>query len=112
MYAYVSLIGLGEIGMIVISLALVTKIKESNGSVAGIYSFFGALGIMVNTQLGGYLFDTWTSTAPFFVMVIGHAIFSVYCIGVMIRDALIARNELIEEKRLVTASSLWYKMKD
>ena len=77
MYFVVCLAGLGEIGMVVGGLSLVTSScipKEIRGSVAGVSSFFGALGVLFNTKLGGYLFDTWREGAPFFLIAIGHLI--------------------------------------
>jgi MFS family permease len=65
------LVGLGEIGNVVCSLSLVTGArvpKASRGSVAGVYSAFGAVGILFHSKLGGYLFDSWDSGAPFFLM--------------------------------------------
>ena len=44
------------------------------GSIAGIYSFAGGAGILLLTKLGGALFDSWTSGAPFFIMAIFNAI--------------------------------------
>ncbi|KAI9203643.1 major facilitator superfamily domain-containing protein [Polychytrium aggregatum] len=89
MYGVVCLVGLGEIGMIVSSLSLVTSkaVPHSvRGSVAGMYSLFGAVGILINSKLGGYLFDAWTEGSPFFVMSIGHAISFVVAIVVIFSD--------------------------
>jgi MFS family permease len=77
-FVYLSFIGIGEIGLIVTSLGLVTHSsipKDSRGSVAGIASFFGAFGILLCTRLGGYLFDNWWTGGPFFLLGIIHTIF-------------------------------------
>ncbi|KAJ3294858.1 hypothetical protein HK104_003230 [Borealophlyctis nickersoniae] len=87
MYLYVALIGLGEIGLVVGSLALVTAnyvAPSVRGSVAGVCSLFGAVGILINTRLGGYLFDVWKPNAPFFVMFIAHAIACLIAGGVVV----------------------------
>jgi MFS family permease len=76
-FLYLFFIGFGEIGLIVTSLGLVTHSsipQDSRGAVAGIASFFGALGIMFCTRFGGYLFDWW-SGAPFFLLGSIHALF-------------------------------------
>jgi MFS family permease len=89
MYLIVSLAGLGEIGMVVGSLSLVTSEHvpvHVRGSVAGLSSFCGALGILINTKLGGYLFDVWRSGAPFFLMAVGHILCTLLALGITISD--------------------------
>ena len=83
-YFYIILAGIGEIGMVIGSLSLVTNASIPStvrGSVAGVSSFFGAIGILFNTKLGGYLFDTWREGAPFLLVAIGHGI---VCIAAII----------------------------
>ena len=63
--------------MVIGSLSLVTNASippKVRGSVAGVSSFFGAIGILLNTKLGGYLFDSWKEGAPFLLVSIGHGI--------------------------------------
>ncbi|KAK0630838.1 hypothetical protein B0T17DRAFT_490737 [Bombardia bombarda] len=38
------------------------------GSVAGVYSWCGGAAILLLTKLGGYLFDRWSTGAPFYLM--------------------------------------------
>ncbi|KAK0710874.1 hypothetical protein B0H67DRAFT_601741 [Lasiosphaeris hirsuta] len=40
------------------------------GSVAGVYSWCGGAAILLLTKLGGYLFDSWSPGAPFYLMAI------------------------------------------
>ena len=90
-FVIVSLIGIGEIGMVVCSLGFVTGDHipiESRGSISGVYSMFGALGILFNTKLGGYLFDTWNPGAPFFLMGIAHVFVVVLVLIVVVVDYL------------------------
>ena len=65
------LIGTGQIGVIVSGLALVSIYSPSRlrGSISGMYSFCGALGILVNSLLASTLFDIWTPVAPFILLV-------------------------------------------
>ncbi|KND00412.1 uncharacterized protein SPPG_04735 [Spizellomyces punctatus DAOM BR117] len=96
MYVAMCVIGFAEIGMVVGSLSLVTAAyvpRQIRGSVAGVSSFFGAVGILINTRLGGYLFDQWTSGAPFFIMFVSHVVFCLIAVVVIVRDALNARRE-------------------
>lgn len=83
---YVVLIGFGEMGLIVSCLTLVTNQNiKSKGGVAGISSFFGGLGIILITYVGGALFDSWWSGAPFFILGIFHTALLFYAILVFIR---------------------------
>ncbi|KAJ3406026.1 hypothetical protein HDU80_000304 [Chytriomyces hyalinus] len=74
----VILVGLSEIGLVIGNLALVTNNESIDpsirGSVAGISSVCGSIGILMTSKLGGYLFDKWNNGAPFFVLAIGHLI--------------------------------------
>ncbi|KAI8338494.1 major facilitator superfamily domain-containing protein [Chlamydoabsidia padenii] len=83
--ALVVLIGIGQYGMIISGLTMVGGDHvpaDYRGSVAGTYSFFGALGIIVLSKLGGVLFDKWMKGAPFLLLGIGHALVLVFSIVV------------------------------
>ncbi|KAK9763054.1 hypothetical protein K7432_010624 [Basidiobolus ranarum] len=74
-YFWITLIGCGEIGMIISSMSLVNGPyvpPGRRGSIAGAYSFCGSISILVITKLGGYLFDTWMAGAPFFILGVCH----------------------------------------
>ncbi|KDO23966.1 hypothetical protein SPRG_10663, partial [Saprolegnia parasitica CBS 223.65] len=53
---------------------------------SGAYSLCGTIGILITSKLGGYLFDVWTSTAPFFIMAIVNVLAAVIAIYVSIQD--------------------------
>ncbi|KAJ3073990.1 hypothetical protein HDU98_000151 [Podochytrium sp. JEL0797] len=76
--AIVAFMGLSEIGLIVGNMSLVTSSKSVDksvrGSVAGISSACGAIGILISSKLGGYLFDNWKEGAPFLILAVGHLI--------------------------------------
>ncbi|EQC33513.1 hypothetical protein SDRG_09020 [Saprolegnia diclina VS20] len=94
MFAVAIVVGVGEMGIIVSSLSLVTSKAipaQLRGSVSGAYSFCGTVGILITSKLGGYLFDHWTSTAPFFIMAIGNVLCALVAIGVMWNDVAKAR---------------------
>jgi len=61
------IIGVGEIGVIISSSVLIAKEAPANvrGSVSGVFGFSGAMGVLIATKAGGYLFDTWKKQAPF-----------------------------------------------
>ncbi|KAF9325262.1 hypothetical protein BG006_011255 [Podila minutissima] len=84
-YAWVCLVGVGQIGIIVTGMTLVNGLNvdpKYRGSVAGVFSFCGALSIMIMAKLGGYLFDVWMRGAPFVLMGIVHSIVALYSIYV------------------------------
>jgi MFS family permease len=60
-------LGIGQMSAIVASQALIGKEADADyrGSIVGMYSFFGALGLVAVSAMGGYLFDAWIPAAPF-----------------------------------------------
>jgi nitrate/nitrite transporter NarK len=51
------------------------------GSIAGVYSLSGGGAILLLTKLGGYLFDSLSTEAPFYMMAIFNAVLLVVGIG-------------------------------
>lgn len=64
--------GLADIGMIISSMALISSQSSpaQRGALAGVYSLFGAVGIIVTSKLGGLLFDHYRETAPFSIVTV------------------------------------------
>jgi MFS family permease len=60
------------------------------GSTLGAFNFFGALGTLVSTVLGGYLFDIWTKGGPFLMMGIGSSAILIFAIYVRLRHGVAA----------------------
>ena len=58
-YAVLPFLGIGELGVVVSSISLLSDLTRENfeGTYAGVYSFFGGLGILFVSRFGGYLFD-------------------------------------------------------
>lgn len=52
------------------------------GTIAGVYSWCGGAAILLLTKLGGYLFDSWSHGAPFYMMAVFNAILLVATLGV------------------------------
>ena len=79
MYAASVFAGLGQIGMIITSLSLVTgnASPELRGSISGYYSVMGGLGILFISQVGGQLFDAWFEPAPFVILGALHAVVAI-----------------------------------
>ncbi len=66
-YVSATLIGLGEISGLIASGVLIAQQapRDIRGSVIGVFSFFGAVGVMTATGVGGQLFDNWRPQGPF-----------------------------------------------
>lgn len=65
---FCSLLGIAQIGTLTVSMSMATdKRREHNGSVAGVYSLYGSAGILLVTQIGGFLADNWVKS-PFAVL--------------------------------------------
>lgn len=69
-YAAMFLSGLAEIGVVITSMALISSqsTHHNRGALAGIYSFFGSMGIIMTSKFGGFLFDNVRETAPFLII--------------------------------------------
>ncbi len=52
------------------------------GSIAGVYSWCGGAAILLLTKLGGYLFDRWTTAAPFYMMAMFNGILLLASLGI------------------------------
>lgn len=66
----VVMLGIAEMSTIVAGQVLITQESPAplRGRIVGLFTLFGALGIMVGTGLGGFLFDQWMPAAPFVFM--------------------------------------------
>ena len=121
-YVIMIMIGFGQIGTIVCSLALLGQcvlgvgIKQSHhngdedsamllpklqaaesyehmkGEIAGAYSLAGGLGILLLTKIGGVLFDQVSTAAPFYILASFNAALIVACIF----DAILSKAHKIE----------------
>jgi len=79
-------IGMGEIGVIISSSVLVAKEAPPNvrGSVGGVFGFSGAVGVLIATKAGGYLFDTWRKQAPFLMFGIFNGIVVMWGVTILL----------------------------
>lgn len=70
MYPAAVLLGMGETAVIVSAGALLGQeaTPRYRGSIVGVFSLFGGLGILGTTLIGGQLFDNLGRTAPFAMM--------------------------------------------
>ena len=61
------LIGFAEVGCIITSGVLIAEQAPDRlrGSVVGLFTLSGAIGILIASVVGGFLFDHWLKTGPF-----------------------------------------------
>jgi MFS family permease len=61
------MIGLGEVGCIITSGVLISQQspERNRGAVIGTFNLSGAIGILVASVAGGWLFDHWRESGPF-----------------------------------------------
>ncbi|CAI5756928.1 unnamed protein product [Candida verbasci] len=69
-FLFVSIIGLSQIGLVISSMSVLSAINNAHdimGSLSGLYSFSGGIGIMIITLVGGFISDYWI-LGPFFIL--------------------------------------------
>ena len=86
MIALMVLVGLSEVGCIITSGVLIAQQApvRIRGSVIGIFNLTGAVGILVASKVGGYLFDHWKAAGPF-------VFFGLIALAVLVWAALVGR---------------------
>lgn len=89
MLVVVVIIGLSEIGAIITSGVLIAQQTPpaNRGAVIGIFNLMGAVGILVSSLIGGYLFDHWDYSGPF--VFIGCCALLVVLWGLMVRHKVV-----------------------
>ena len=84
-YPLYGLLGLGQISAFFSSQALIGQEApaKERGAVIGFFSLSGALGILVATSIGGYLFDAWIDAGPF--VFVGALNFIIFLLAIFVR---------------------------
>jgi MFS family permease len=87
MYFAAVLLGIGEMSGILSSQSLVGQVSgdRGRGAVIGVFSMFGAAGILSITLVGGRLFDSWRPSAPYIVMGVADAVLAVFALVIYFR---------------------------
>jgi len=95
-YVSATLIGLGEISGLIASGVLIAQQapRDIRGSVIGVFSFFGAVGVMTATGIGGQLFDHWRPQGPFVLFSV--FAFLVFLWGLTVRHKVVPLDEASE----------------
>ena len=82
------LIGMAEVGCIITSGVLIAERAKDHirGSVVGVFTLSGAVGILIASIVGGYLFDRWLMTGPFVFFGLIAALVLVWALMVRLRS--------------------------
>ncbi len=92
MKVMMGLMGVAEIGAFIASQALISQQarEDIRGSVTGFFGVCGAIGILVGTVVGGYLFDSVGPASPFVIFGVANVILFFWALAV--RTRVIAPN--------------------
>ena len=106
-FAFVAavLLGIGQMSSILAGQTLISQEArpEIAGSVIGVFSFFGAIGTLVGSWVGGQLFGLWRPGAPFLLM----GGFNVLiCLAALYVGALERRNKATSDADLLASASV------
>ena len=79
-----ALLGIGQASGILASQVLIAQEAPGaiRGAVIGMVGFFGALGILAISKIGGIAFDEWRPGAPFIIMAAANVLLLAYAIWV------------------------------
>jgi MFS family permease len=82
-----SVLGIGQVSALITSQALIGQEAPAaeRGAVVGVFSFFGAIGILFASSVGGRLFDAWAPFAPFVIMGIANLVLLIAAIAVRLK---------------------------
>ena len=86
MYAASAMMGIGEMSGVLASQSLVGQVsaERARGAIIGVFSMFGAAGILLATWLGGKVFDAWRPSAPYLLVGCADAVLAVIALLVYI----------------------------
>jgi len=79
------IIGMGQVSGVITSQVLIQQQAPAaqRGSIIGAFGFAGAVGIMVCSYAGGFLFDAWNSCGPFVLLAALNGVVGVWALLVM-----------------------------
>ncbi len=93
-FAAAIILGLGEGACIMSSIALIGKQAPASnrGAVIGTFTACGAIGMLMASGVGGYLFDHWTYTGPFLFMGMVNAAVLLFAVWLKFSESRASRN--------------------
>ncbi len=86
MYAAAALVGMGEMSANISSLTLIGSEApvKGRGAVIGLFSLFGAVGILCTAKFGGWLYSNWLPVGPFVLVAGANVVVFFLAIGSLI----------------------------
>ncbi|HJS21888.1 MAG TPA: MFS transporter [Steroidobacteraceae bacterium] len=87
-YAAAIMMGIGEMSAILSGQVLLGQEApvRIRGAVFGLAGIFGSIGILTANLLGGWLYDVWTKSAPFFVIGACNLLILAFALFVRLQD--------------------------
>ena len=84
-YPAAVILGMGQASAILTAMALLgQEVSEINtGAASGLFTLFGAAGILLATKIGGLLFDSWMPGAPFIITGLANGIVVLAALGMI-----------------------------
>lgn len=89
------LLGMGQVSTVLAATILLGQETEprTRGSVFGLQAFFGGLGILAISWVGGRLYDDIGPPAPFMLVGIANGVIAVWAMWLYLRDRAVTRTE-------------------
>ena len=93
-YPAAVILGMGQASAILAAMALVGQevSERDTGAVSGLFSLFGAVGILLATKIGGLLFDSWMPGAPFIITGLANGVIALAALAVIALGAHLPRD--------------------
>ena len=93
-YPAAVILGMGQSSAILAAMALVGQevSERDTGAVSGLFSLFGAVGILLATKIGGLLFDSWMPGAPFVITGLANGVIALAALTVIALGAHLPRD--------------------
>lgn len=88
MYVAAAFMGVGEMSGILASQSLVGQVagERGRGAIIGVFSMFGAAGILLSTKIGGMLFDYWKPSAPYILVGVADGVLALFAFALYLRN--------------------------
>ena len=88
MYLAAAFMGIGEMSAILASQSLIGQVAgdRGRGAIIGVFSMFGAAGILMASFVGGILFDAWKPSAPYLLVGAADGVLAIFALVVYFKS--------------------------
>ena len=88
MYLAAAFMGIGEMSVILASQSLIGQVAgdRGRGAIIGVFSMFGAAGILMASFVGGILFDAWKPSAPYLLVGAADGVLAMFALVVYFKS--------------------------